>query len=185
MTSSCLLRRTLTTSLFAVGVSLCCAITASADLGLPEPPPPGPAAVGVPVALEASGPVETGCRQFDAVLRISSAYYNDFVYAIAGNGADVDYRDPKVQGENVEGRTALRKAAGEAMSVASAPGLPPVIADPMRSWSWHAAKLAMVMGIRADGDTLDNAATELNNDAERTQMACANAGVRPTISHQR
>jgi|SRR6478735_10206621 len=184
MTSSCLLRRTLTTSLCAIGVSLGCAITVSADPGPPEPPLPGPA-VDVPVALEASGPMEAGCRQFGAVLRLSSAYYNDFAYAIAGNGAEVDYRDPKVQGENVEGRTALRKAAGEAMTVASAPGVPPVIADPMRSWSWHAAKLAMAMGIRADGDTLNNAAAELNKDAERTEMACANAGVRPTISHQR
>ena len=110
------------------------------------------------------------------MLRVSSAYYNDFAYAIAGNGAQVDYQDPKVQGDNVDGRTALRKSAGEALSVAATPGLPPAIADPMRSWSWHAAKLAVVMGLRADGDTLNNAAAELNKEAEGTEMACANAG---------
>ena len=160
MTSSCAVGRTLVASLVALGVGLGCAVTASADPGQPEPPFPGPAAVSVPVAVEASGTVEAACQQFAAVLRASSAYYNDFAYAIAGNGAQVDYQDPKVQGDNVDGRTALRKSAGEALSVAGTPGVPQAIADPMRSWSWHAAKLAVAMGLRADGDTLNNAAAE-------------------------
>ncbi|WP_231740231.1 MULTISPECIES: hypothetical protein [unclassified Mycobacterium] len=93
----------------------------------------------------------------------------------------MDYRDPAVRGDNVDGRTALRKAAGEALSASSTPGLQPEIADPMRSWSLHAAKLVVIMGVRGNGDTLNNAATELNKEAQNTQMACANAGALPVI----
>ncbi|KUH86488.1 hypothetical protein AU186_07415 [Mycobacterium sp. GA-1999] len=114
-------------------------------------------------------------------MQFSSKYYNDFAYSIAGDGAQVDYRDPAVRGDNVDGRTALRKAAGEALSASSTPGLQPEIADPMRSWSLHAAKLVVIMGVRGNGDTLNNAATELNKEAQNTQMACANAGALPVI----
>lgn len=122
-------------------------------------------------------PATEACRQFAAVLQMSSVHYNNFAYAIAGNGAHVDYQDPAVRNDNVDGRTALRRAASEAMSTAATPGLPTAIATPMRSWSWHAAKLALAMGLRADGDTLNNAATDLNTEAEGTQLACADAGV--------
>ncbi|WP_370333887.1 hypothetical protein [Mycolicibacterium hippocampi] len=158
---------------------------ASADPGETEPPAPGPAAVGVPVEGDPAEPVSAACRQFTAVLRVASVYYNNFAYSIAGNGAYVDYQDPTVRSENLDGRTALRKAAGEALSAASTPGLPPNIANPMRSWSWHAGKLVLAMGLRADGDTLDNRAAELDKEAEITQMACANAGALPTRGPRR
>jgi hypothetical protein len=137
------------------------------------------------VSADPADPATAACRQFATVLQISSVNYNDFAYSIAGNGAHVDYQDPAVRSDNVDGRTALRQAAGAAMSAAGTPGLPPAIASPMRSWSWHAAKLAVAMGLRADGDTLNNAATELNREAEGTQMACADAGVKAVVAGPR
>ncbi|WP_234785292.1 hypothetical protein [Mycolicibacterium mucogenicum] len=74
------------------------------------------------------------------------------------------------------GRTALRKAAAAAMTASTTPGLQPEIAAPMRAWSVDATKLLLIMGLRGGGDTLDNAATELNNDAYDAQTACAAAG---------
>ena len=52
------------------------------------------------------------------------------------------------------------------------PGLPPEVADPMRSWSLHATKLLLVMGLHGGGDTL-NSAAELNAHGHDGQMACA------------
>lgn len=161
MTSTAPPLRTLIASLAIFSLGLFCATTSSAD-----PAQPGPA-----------DPATAACRHFAAVLQMSSVHYNNFAYAIAGNGAHVDYQDPAVRSDNVDGRTALRKAAGEAMSTAATPGVPPAIANPMRSWSWQAAKLALAMGLRADGDTLNDTASELNDEAEGTQLACADAGV--------
>ena len=64
-------------------------------------------------------PAVSACKQFDSALRVSSTYYNKFAYSIAGDGAQVDYRDPAVVSDNVDGRTALRKSAAEAMIASS------------------------------------------------------------------
>lgn len=171
-------RRTSTSSLLVVAIGLLSAATALADPIPPELPTPTPA-VATPAGNDPAAPAGLACGRFDALVRMSSAHYNNFAYSIAGNGAVVDYGDPKVNDDNAVGRTALRKAAGEALSTASAPGLVPEISNPMRSWSWHAAKLAVVMGVRGDGDTLNGAADELNDAARVTQMACAHAGAQP------
>lgn len=129
----------------------------------------------------AAEPAATACKQFAGALRVSSAYYNKFAYSIAGDGARVDYQDPTVMGDNVDGRTALRKSAAEALIASGTPGLQPEIVGPMRSWSLGATKLLMAMGLRLDGNTLNNAATDLNTDATNAQMACVKAGARPLI----
>ncbi len=62
------------------------------------------------------------------------------------------------------------------MQAAQTPGLDPAIADPMRIWSLGATKLLVKMGLRIPGDSLNGTATEMNNQAEKVQMACATAG---------
>jgi hypothetical protein len=84
--------------------------------------------------------------------------------------------DPQVSNSNVVGRTALREAAGMALSASGTPGLPPEIATPMRKWSLNAARLVLTMGLRGGGDALNTAAADLNNDAREVQLACASAG---------
>ena len=166
--------RTWMGSLLAAGFLIFGCASAVAE---PEPPAPVADSPAAEVRLEgAAAPASAACQRFDAVLRVSSAYYNDFAYTIAGNGAYVDYRDPEVRDDNVVGRTALRQAAGEAWSAAGASGVPSEIADPMRAWSWRAVKLALAMGLHGDGDTLNTAAAELNTHAENAKMACTKAG---------
>ncbi|CQD24371.1 hypothetical protein BN970_06403 [Mycolicibacterium conceptionense] len=46
----------------------------------------------------------------------------------------------------------------------------------MRSWSFGATKLLLKMGLRSGGQSLNDTATQLNNDATNAQMACAAAG---------
>ncbi|MGE2715116.1 hypothetical protein ACQI4L_13735 [Mycolicibacterium litorale] len=184
MASSVVIERISAASLIALGLGIACAAPVSADPGQPEPPAPLPAPVSMPFAGTPAAPATAACRRFESVVRVSAAHYNNFAYSIAGNGAHVDYQDPTVVGDNTDGRTALRKAAGEAMDAASAPGLQPDIAHPLRSWSWHAAKLVLIMGLRGDGDTLNTAATELNAAAETAQMACVKAGVQPASSRR-
>lgn len=172
--------------LIAFGIGLAMAATAVAEPnGVDQAPtPPGVAPPGQPLLVEpapaaappATAPAATACSQFGAALRVSSKYYNEFAYSIAGEGARVDYQDPTVSDANVDGRAALRKSAAEAFSAAGTPGLQPEIAAPMRSWSVDATKLLLVMGLRGGGDTLNKTATELNDDANNARMACANAG---------
>jgi hypothetical protein len=172
--------RVVTASLVAFSIGLGGAAAASADPDQTVAPTPGPP----PITASDGGaaePAVTACKQFARALRVSSAYYNKFAHAIAGDGAQVNYDDPKVIGDNVDGRTALRKSAAEALIASGTPGLQPEIADPMRSWSLRATKLLMAMGLRLDGNTLNDAATELNTDANDAQMACTNAGARPVI----
>lgn len=183
MTSS-RIERILGASLIACGLSLASGTATSADPGQPEPPPPAPA-VSAPGEDDIAAPAAAACRQFAAALRVSSAYYNNFAYSIAGNGAHVDYQNPTVRGDNVDGRTAMRQAAGEALRAASTPGLQREIAEPMRSWSWRAAKLTLAMGLHGDGDALNAAATDLNNAAEEVQMACVRAGALPVGDRRR
>jgi hypothetical protein len=108
----------------------------------------------------------------------ASSYYEDFAYDSAGSGNSVNYQDPNVANANVIGRTALRESAAAAMSAASTPGLPEDIAAPMRSWSFRAAKLLVIMGIRGGGDSLNSTASDMNTDANNAQMACAMNGAR-------
>lgn len=155
---------------------------ASADPGPAEPDQvaaetedPSAAAV-VTEPAGAVGPVTDACRQFTVALSVAATNYEDFAYATAGSGDFVDYQDPNVSRTNVVGRTALREAAAAAMSASRTPGLPPEVSDPMQSWSLHATKLVLIMGLRGGGDSLNAAATQLNADASTAQMACAQFG---------
>ncbi len=147
------------------GATVCAGVCAliSAPVGWAEP--------------EDADPVSLACKQFDTAISVAATNYEDFAYATAGTGDYVDYQDPEVRRSNVIGRTALREAAAAALSASRTPGLPPEISDPMRSWSVHAAKLLMVMGLRGGGDTLNSSAEQLNADAARAQMACARAAI--------
>lgn len=166
------------TTVVAFVIGLAVAAPASADPvngDQPPGPPPGPAAIAAPPAGN-SAPATAACNRFGAALRVSSTYYNEFAYSIAGDGAHVEYQDPAVMNANVDGRAALRKSAAEALSASGTPGLQPEIASPMRSWALRATKLLLTMGLRGNGATLNNAATELNREATDTQLACAQAG---------
>ena len=167
-------KRAVATSLVALGMGLIVAPIASADDTDTDPGTPAPAiqvAPG-PTADDAQPAAVTACSQFAQVLDGSSSYYGDFADAIEGSG----YSDPAVSSSNVTGRTALRESAALAMSAANTPGLSPDIADPMRIWSMGATKLLVKMGLRIPGESLNSTATEMNNQAERAQMACAAAG---------
>ena len=129
---------------------------------LPPAPAPG-----------TGNPVADACKLFTAALNVAATNYEDFAYASAGNGDVVNYQDPVVDRANQVGRVGLRVAAGAALDAARTPGLPPEVADPMQSWSLHATKLMFIMGIRGGGNSLNDAATDLNTDANNVQTACA------------
>jgi hypothetical protein len=133
--------------------------------------PPDPAQ-----PADGGDPAKTACAQFARALNFASINYEDFAYAIAGNGSYVNYADPNVESNNVAGRTALRVSVATAMDAAATPGLSPDIANPMRSWSLNAAKLLVTMGVRGNGDAIDAAAADVNNDTRNVQFACAAAG---------
>lgn len=142
------------------------------------PPAPGPLPAPMSAPADADNPVADACSQFNAALNLAAANYEDFAYATAGNGNTVNYQDPTVSRSNIVGRTALREAAAVALSASRTPGLPPEVSDPMQSWSVHATKLVLIMGLRGGGDSLNNAATQLNTDGSNAQMACALNGIR-------
>lgn len=146
----------------ALAVGLLGSSPASAD------PAVVPAETAEPTAAEA-------CKQFNAALNLAAASYDEFAYASAGGGDAVNYADQHVWQTNVVGRTALREAAHSALTASRTPGLPPEVSGPMRSWSLHATKLLVVMGLRRGGDSLNAAAEELNVDAQAGQLACARA----------
>ena len=153
--------------------------------GVPELPPVVPGVPGVPAAAPVAVPVAgtddpgvpavTACSKFAHALDSASTFYGDFADSIEGVERP-DYGDPTVSTTNTSGRTALREAAASAMNAAGTPGLPPDIANPMRSWSFGATKLPLKMGLRTGGQSLNDTATQLNNDANNAQMACATAG---------
>lgn len=171
--------KALTTGLFAMALVACAPVCAA------EPTGPAPSPVPVPaetasapgeVAVNAgpsSNPVADACRLFNAALNVAAANYEDFAYATAGNGNYVNYQDKNVLRTNVIGRTALRQSAAAALSASRTPGLPPEVSDPMQTWSLHATKLLLVMGLRGGGDSLNSSVAELNTDANNAQMACA------------
>lgn len=145
----------------------------------PAPGPvPGPAPGPVAIPGQSNSPVAQACAQFDAALSVAAVNYEEFAYATAGNGNFVDYQDPNVEQSNVIGRTALRTAAATALAAAGTPGLPPDVADPMRSWSLRATKLIVIMGLRGGGDSLNATATQLNTYADEALLACAANGGR-------
>ena len=182
MRSSHVCGRALVTSLFALGIGLALLPVASADptdAADPAPPAPGPVADAPAIAAPAAdgeNAAADACNQFSGALGYAATNYEDFAYATAGNGNSVNYADPQVSNSNVVGRTALREAAGVALTASGTRGLPPEIANPMRSWSMTAAKLLLIMGLRGGGDALNAAAADLNNSARDVQFACAAAG---------
>lgn len=136
-----------------------------------------PAPLAVPPDPSGSTTADA-CKLFNEALEVAAINYEEFAYASAGDGNYVDYQDPIVGRANVIGRTALRQAAGAALSASQTPGLPPEVADPMRSWSLRATKLLLVMGLRGGGDSLNNSVAELNAIGHNGQMACALAAQR-------
>ncbi len=158
----------LAAALIVVGVGLISPATSFADDVATDPVQ----VATVPTSDDADPAAVTACASFAEVLDGSSTYYGDFADTFEGS----DYADPAVSDSNVVGRTALRQAAGVAMTAASTPGLQPEIANPMRTWSVDATKLLVKMGLRIPGDSLNTTATEMNDDATRAQEACAAAG---------
>ncbi|MGY4712523.1 hypothetical protein ACXDF8_23685 [Mycolicibacterium sp. CBM1] len=185
MKSSRTYARTLAAALMASGLTVLAIPNASADPDAQtESPAPtsDPAPVNVSAATPPDGPdigaVADACKQFGAALDFAATHYEDFAYATAGSGNNVNYQDPSVVDSNVLGRTALREAAAAGLAAASTPGLPGDVAAPMRSWSLHATKLLVIMGVRGGGDSLNSTADDMNTDANNAQMACALNGAR-------
>jgi hypothetical protein len=160
-------------SAIALAIGLTVTPAASADDVGTDGSAPGPIVITpADPSDNATEPAVTACGAFAQVLDGSSNYYGDFADSFEGS----DYADPAVDSSNEVGRTALRQAAAVSMQAAQTPGLDPSIADPMRVWSLGATKLLVKMGLRIPGDSLNSTATEMNNQAEQVQMACATAG---------
>lgn len=154
----------------AGGVGILTTATASADDAVV---PSDPVQVdAVPLSDTAAEPAVAACASFAAALDGTATYYGEFADAFEGTS----YTDPAVEDTNEIGRTALRQGAGVALDASNIPGLDPAIAAPMRAWSLDATKLLLKMGLRIPGDSLNTTATEMNDDATRTQEACAAAG---------
>ena len=160
-------------SVVAFGIGLAVTPAAMADDLDSDASSPGPVQVApAPEGAEVTDAAAQACGTFAQALDGSSNYYGEFADSFEGS----DYADPAVDSSNEVGRTALRQAAAVSMQAAQTPGLDPAIADPMRIWSLGATKLLVKMGLRIPGDSLNGTATEMNNTAEKVQMACAAAG---------
>lgn len=149
-------------------------LVVSASLLTPATGWADPAVDAVPT--EQSSAVRDACAQFGQALNLAAESYDEFAYATAGGGDAVNYTDQKVWRSNVIGRTALRETAYAVLNASRTPGLPPDVSQPMRTWSLHATKLLVIMGVRGGGDALNAAADQLNTDAREGQMACARHG---------
>ncbi len=126
--------------------------------------------------MQSSGdPTKDACDLFNKAVNYAAINYEDFADFSAGGGNYVNYDDQTVGNANMAGRTALKQAAGAALNASGIPGVPPEVTTPMRSWSFSAAKLVLVMGVRGGGDTLNSTATDLNQTAHEAQIACATA----------
>ena len=173
MKSSHVCERALAASVMAFCIGLMVIPAASADDLGSDPSSPGPVVVTpVDPSDNVTDAAAQACGTFAQVLDGSSNYYGEFADSFEGS----DYSDPAVDSSNGVGRTALRQSAGVAMDAANTPGLQPDIAEPMRIWSLGATKLLVKMGLRIPGDSLNSTATEMNNEAEKVQTACAAAG---------
>jgi hypothetical protein len=171
--SSHVCERTLAASVMAFCIGLMVTPAASADDLGTDPSSPGPVVVTpADPSDNVTDAAAQACGTFAQVLDGSSSYYGEFADSFEGS----DYSDPAVDSSNAVGRTALRQSAAVAMDASNTPGLQPDIADPMRVWSLGATKLLVKMGLRIPGDSLNSTATEMNNQAEKVQMACAAAG---------
>jgi hypothetical protein len=165
--------RTFAASAIAFAIGLTVTPAAMADDVTVDGSDSGPVQVAAgPTSDDATPAALQACGQFAEVLDGSSNYYGDFADSFEGSS----YDDPGVSSSNEVGRTALRQSAAVAMQSAQTPGLDPSIADPMRVWSLGATKLLVKMGLRIPGDSLNSTATEMNNQAEKVQEACASAG---------
>jgi hypothetical protein len=158
-----------------------------ADPAGPAPgPEPGPQVASPESSSEEvlAAPPNSGsalldaCGLFNAAVNVAAVNYEEFAYATAGNGDFIDYQDATVGRTNVVGRTALRQAAPAALSASRTAGLPPEVADPMRTWSLHATKLLLVMGLHGGGDSLNSSVAKLNTEGHDALMACADNGWR-------
>ena len=174
--------RAVAASVIGLGLSLALAATATAD---PADTPadssasiPGqsPDSLAAPIPPDQGSGLLDACSQFGAAINYAATNYEDFAYNSAGSGNLVNYQDPSVHSSNVVGRTALREAASAAMSASKLPGVPPEVSAPMRSWSLHATKMVLIMGLRGGGDSLNNTANEMNTDSHNAQLACAANG---------
>jgi hypothetical protein len=172
--SSRVCERTLAASVMALCIGLMVIPAASTDDLGSEPPSPGPVVVTpADPSDNVTDAAAQACGTFAQVLDGSSSYCGEFADSFEGS----DYSDPAVDSSNGVGRTALRQSAGVAMDAANTPGLQPDIAEPMRVWSLGATKLLVKMGLRISGDSRNSTATEMNNQAEMVQTACAAAGM--------
>ncbi|MBA0046824.1 hypothetical protein [Mycobacterium sp. NPDC050853] len=137
---------------------------------------PGPAVVSAPAPTSdgATPAAIEACAKFATALDYASTNYSDFANNLAG--MEGNYSDAYVSSSNGTGRSALREAAEFANEAANTPDLDPAIADPIRSWATNANKLMILMGVRAPVDGVNGKANDLNADAEKAQMACAQAG---------
>lgn len=155
---------------------------------VPAPgPEPGPAAAApenysaqevLAAPPDSGNAIYDSCRLFNAAVNLAAANYEDFAYATAGHGDLVNYQDATVGRTNVVGRTALRQAAAGALSASNAAGLPNEVSDPMRSWSLHATKLLLVMGLHGGGESLNSNVAQMNTEGHEALMACAANGWR-------
>jgi hypothetical protein len=135
--------------------------------------PPAPGSPAIATAEHDTSAAETACAQFAGGLDLAASNYSDFADVTSGN--EWRYGDPAVASANVTGRTALREAAATALHASAIPGLQPEIAGPMRRWSVRAMKLILIMGVRGNNEMTNEAASELNDDAYKTQTGCADA----------
>jgi len=175
----------LSAPLMALGLALTVVPVATADpADSASTESPAPVADQDPAIAAAPGPADPGsavpdaCKLFGGALDLAATNYEDFAYATAGNGNNVNYQDPSVSNSNIVGRTALREAAAAAWDASTTPGLLPDVSAPMRSWSVHATKMVVIMGLRGGGDSLNSTANEMNADTRNAQMACAVNGGR-------
>jgi hypothetical protein len=184
MRSSDVYGRALATTLIAFAIGLTTAATAiadPADENSTDPTAPAVPGASAPSAIapasgDASPTTSDTCKQFSTVMTYAASGYEEFAYASAGQGNYVDYGNPFVNSYNATGRSALKEAAAAGLQLAGTPGLPSDVQGAMQAWSVDAAKLVLIMGLRGGGDSLNNAATELNTDTHSVQMSCAQAG---------
>ena len=166
MRSSHVRGRTTAGGLIALGVGIAVAPAAGADPILPAPPEPAPVSDGAAAA--------TACSKFAQGLDLAAVTYEDFADNTSGD--KWAYTDPIVQDANVNGRTGLRVAAGNALEASATPGLGPDISTPMQKWSLQASKLLILMGVHAPDSSINGAANDLNNAPFDVQMGCSQAG---------
>ena len=160
-------------TLVVVGVGLAAAPYAAAEPGELPPAPPGSESPAIDAAEPTMSAAETACSQFAGGLDLAASSYSEFADVTSGN--QWSYDDPAVASANVTSRTALREAAAAALDASATPGLQREIVGPMRRWSLQATKLLLIMGVHGNDDMTNGAASELNDDAYKTQTACADA----------